>query len=151
MGAADKAANLGGESPLPSIARFRRVAYPECGKRLTARCPDVKVTAALRCRTAVVGATRVASKPGGLNIRECLQPRNRESALKSLCGIWLGKPTYFKLREGRCSRGRNEREHLGTRRGRGPDIQGRICRDKVGKDRCPAGDDSNRQRPEGRA
>ena len=27
-GAADKAANLGGESPLPSIARFGRLAYP---------------------------------------------------------------------------------------------------------------------------
>lgn len=46
-GAADKAANLGGESPLPSIARFRRLAYPEYGKRLTVRCSDVKVTAAL--------------------------------------------------------------------------------------------------------
>ncbi len=47
-GAADKAANLRGESPLPPIARFRRVAYPEYGKRLTVRCPDVKAMAALR-------------------------------------------------------------------------------------------------------
>jgi hypothetical protein len=31
-GAASKAADLGGERPLPSIARFGRLAYPMCGE-----------------------------------------------------------------------------------------------------------------------
>ncbi len=34
-GAADKAANLGGESPLPSVARFGRLAYPTWTKVTT--------------------------------------------------------------------------------------------------------------------
>jgi len=34
-GAASKAADLGGKIPLPSIARFGRLAYPMCGEATT--------------------------------------------------------------------------------------------------------------------
>ena len=39
-----------------------------------------------------VGATWVASRPGGLNITEWLQSRNHGSTLKSLSGLLRGNP-----------------------------------------------------------
>ena len=62
-------------------------------------CSDVKVTAALQ-ETVVVGATRVASKLRGLNIKEYLQPRNF-SPREVVFAERSGKPTQAFSGEGR--------------------------------------------------
>jgi len=61
---------LGGESPLPSIARFGRQAYPGRGEVTN---HEVLGWRNHGCHTDVpvaVGATGVVSKPAGLNIKE---------------------------------------------------------------------------------
>jgi hypothetical protein len=145
-GAAGKAANLGGESPSPSITRFRRLAY----------LMHVKVTThvLLRCkrhgcpghrrRYPAVGTTWVASKLGGLKINEWLQRRNHPSVRKSLNGaLWEADPWDFG--EGRCDRGSNGYMHPVAHRGKGPSIRGKIGRDNAGKGLCPAGAHNNLQ------
>ena len=71
-GAAGKAANLGGESPSPSITRFRRLAYLMHAKVTThvlLRCKrHGRLKHRKRCST--VGTTWVASKLGGLKSNE---------------------------------------------------------------------------------
>ena len=84
---------LWGENPLPSIARFGRLAYPGRGEvtnhgvlgwkrhgclevlqrnREPAACDG---TIHLAGEISAVGVTGMASKPTGLNRREWLQPR----------------------------------------------------------------------------
>ena len=67
--------------------------------------------------------------------------------LKLLHGMLWKADSFCLLEEGRCPMGRNGQEHHGSHRGTGAFIQRRLCRDNVGKDRTPAGADSNLQRP----
>src|SRR5215813_7769847 len=64
----------GVEVPVPSITCFGRLAYP---RHVEVTKHDVLGRKSHKppCRNAVVGATRVASKPRGLNITKWLQPR----------------------------------------------------------------------------
>ncbi len=105
-GAAGKAANLGGESPSPSITRFGRLAYLMHAKVMThvlLRCKRHGCPG-YRRRYPAVGTTWVASKLGGLKINEWLQPRNHPPVRKSLNGaLWEADPWDFG--EGRCDRG----------------------------------------------
>lgn len=115
-GAADKAASLGGESPLPSIAWFGRLAYP-MHVSVTVRvllgrkshgCPATIIVAA-------VGETWVASKPGGLNVRNG-DDLETPTAVKSLSGaMWEADPLVG-FGEGRRGRGRNRQVHPTTHR-----------------------------------
>jgi hypothetical protein len=107
------------------------------------RCSDVKATAALFICWTAVGAIWVVSKPGGLNIKEWLQPRNCAPVVKSLYGgggkadlvfAW-GRPMFLWEVTGACT--------IEAHRGRGPGTQGRTCRDNVGKDHLPAGAGGN--------
>ncbi len=61
---------LWGESPLPSIARFGRLAYPTHGEVTNHGMLGYKRHGCHRSLALSVGATWVASKPGGLNIKE---------------------------------------------------------------------------------
>ena len=88
----------------------------------------------------------MASKPGGLNISEWLQLRNQARSgnrSSERCGkadpvgMW-GRPMSSREETGMCT--------STTRRGRGPGIQGKICRDNVGKGHLPAGIGDNLQR-----
>jgi hypothetical protein len=58
-----------------------------------------------------------------------------------------GEPTPSNRGEGRSPLGRNGQRHRGRRRGMGPSIQGKTCRDNVGKGQHPAGTGDNLQRP----
>ena len=75
-GAADKAANLAGwKSPCRQLPVFRRQAYPmhaEVTKHVLLGCKYLSCPAAV---CAGVGTIWEVSKLGGLNIKECLQPR----------------------------------------------------------------------------
>jgi hypothetical protein len=51
-------------------------------------CSEVKVTAAEHRTDATVGAVRVASKGRGLNIKECLQPRNERRTEAAVRVLW---------------------------------------------------------------
>lgn len=85
------------------------------------------------------------SKLGGLNIKKCLQRR------KTLRGkiVFAGKagsrplPLLGKADDMGEETGKST---LWDRRGMGPDIRGKIRRDKVGKVPLVAGAGSNRQR-----
>ena len=147
LGAADKAASLGGESPLPSIAWFGRLAYPMHGSvtvrvllgRRSHGCP-------VGLRAAAVGETWVANKPGGLNVRSG-DDLETPAALKSPSGTMREADPLAGLGEGRRRGGRNRQKHPATRRDLDPSILGKTCRDNVGKDHLPAGAGSNLQRP----
>ena len=75
-GAADKAANLAGwKSPCRQLPVFRRQAYPmhaEVTKHVLLGRKSLSCPAAV---CAGVGTIWEVSKLGGLNIKECLQPR----------------------------------------------------------------------------
>lgn len=86
----------------------------------------------------------MTSKSGGLNIRNGYSPEI-DAALKSLSGS-RRPPIPSGGGEGRCRQGRNEQEHLMSRRGRGPSIQRKTRRDNVGKDHAAAGIGDNLQR-----
>ncbi len=133
--------------PMPSVSRFGRLAYSmhvfgnsTCSARTkTPRLP-------CRLRTAAVGAIGVASKLGGLNISEWLQLRKQarsRNRLSESCGKadpvgMRGRPMSLREETGMCT--------STTRRGRGPGIQGKICRDNVGKGHLPAGTGDNLRR-----
>ena len=92
-----------------------------------------------------VGATWVASKPGGLNIKESLQPReisHTEVAVWIFCDV----PSRSRRDEGRCLLGRNGYMHQEDYRGMGASIWGKIRGDNAGKDQLPAGTRNNLQR-----
>ena len=76
-GAADKAAHLMGESPLPSVARFGRQAYPGRGEVANHERPGRKKAQLPDGVAVAVGATWVASRPAGLNLMAWLQPCNK--------------------------------------------------------------------------
>ena len=94
---------------------------------------------------AAVGTTWGASKLGGPNIKKCLQRRkipllrsrfSRSMREADLIYSW-GRPMIPGEETGKCT--------LGTRRRRGPSIQGRIRRDNVGNIPLAAGADRNLQ------
>ena len=102
-------------------------------------CSDVK---SLSCPAAVcagVGTIWEVSKLGGLNIKECLQPRKyapRKIVFAGGSGEADPHPCW-----GRPMTWRKKQVHAlcGTRRGKGPDIRARIRRDNVGKIPLAAG------------
>jgi hypothetical protein len=109
-------------------------------------CSDVKAPAALLEVELAVGTIWGASKLGGPNIKKCLQPRKLSPPRNRFGGkkreadrldIW-GRPMTPEEETGKST--------LGTRRGRGPSIQGKIRRDNVGKIPLAAGAGSNRGR-----
>ncbi|MCJ7517428.1 MAG: hypothetical protein MUO18_05645, partial [Methanomassiliicoccales archaeon] len=59
-----------------SIARFGRLAYPTKREETNSSRFGSKRHGGHTAMDVSVGATWVASKLGGLNIKECLQPRN---------------------------------------------------------------------------
>jgi hypothetical protein len=94
-----------------------------------------------------VGTTWVASKPGGLNVRND-DAREMGTCMKSFeAELLLVADPLAELGEGRSREGRNGHVHLSDHRGTGPSIQGKIRRDNVGKGHLPAGAGSNLQRP----
>ena len=97
-----------------------------------------------------VGATWVASKTGGLNVRnddDCETDPRTKSLQAGICGT----PTHLDpCGEGRCREGSNGYMHLASHRGTDPGIQGKTRRDNVGKGLFAAGAGSNLQRPAGR-
>jgi hypothetical protein len=68
----------------------------------------------------------MASKPGGLNITECLQPRKGSPVEKSLGGEVVGKPIQSRFGEGRC--------FLGKKRARAP-RKPTVVRDQTPRER----------------
>ena len=88
----------------------------------------------------------MASKLGGLNLKEVPAAPKIKACMKSFCGNMCSVPTHLGIGEGRCLMGRNEHVHHEDRRGKGPDIRGRICGDNAGKDLFPARAHSNRRR-----
>ncbi len=75
-------------------------------------CSDVEATATLWHRATAVGATWVASKPGGLNVMEWLQPRKRvhtEVAVWDVAGSRpgcnVGKAVVLWEETGKCTTG----------------------------------------------
>src|SRR5713226_1668414 len=66
---------LKGESPFPSIACIRRLAYPERAEATKHDMPGRKSLGCPAGKLAAVGAIWEASKLRGLNITKCLQPR----------------------------------------------------------------------------
>ena len=79
---------MGCES-LPPIARFGRLAYPTYGEVTNYTMLGSKSHGGHTTMVVSVGATWVASKLGGLNIKECLQPRESfraEVAVRVNCG-----------------------------------------------------------------
>jgi hypothetical protein len=108
-------------------------------------CSDVKAPAALHEGLAAVGTIWGASKLGGPNIKKCLQLRklsplrNRFSGEKRAADLFdsWGRP----LTQGE----KQVKAPCGTRRSRGPSIQGKIRRDNVGKIPLAAGLGSNRR------
>lgn len=135
-----------GESPLPSVARIGRQAIPMPPEVTKEVLLGENATAAQRCRTAAVGTTWVASKPGGLNVTEYLQPRN-STPPRSRSAESRKAPTRYTRGEGRSREGRNGQVHLASHRGKGSGIRGRTRGDNVGKGQNPAGADGNLQRP----
>ena len=86
-GAADKAANLAGcKSPCRQLPVFGRLACPVRAEATKHVLPGLK---SLSCPVAVctaVGTIWEASKLGGLNVMECLQPSKMTSAEKLFRG-----------------------------------------------------------------
>ncbi len=111
-------------------------------------CSEVNATTArhsICCGT--VGAMRVASKPAGLNVEECLQPRKRNPMVKSLHGIDANRRPVHNVGKAKASW---EETSMRTARGAGVGDQARregIAEVNVGKDHLPAGAGSNLQRP----
>jgi hypothetical protein len=68
----------------------------------------------------------MASKPGGLNITECLQPRKGSPVEESLGGEVVGKPIQSRFGEGRC--------FLGKKRVRAPG-KPTVVRDQTPRER----------------
>jgi hypothetical protein len=91
---------LWGESPLPSIARFGRLVYPGHGEVTNRGVFGGKSHRCCAFLDVMVGAVRVASKGRGLNIRECLQPRNECRTEAAIVRV-LWKPTLSERGEGR--------------------------------------------------
>ncbi len=102
-----------------------------------AKDPELHESKYKGSETMVVGAIRVASKPGGLNIKECLQPRITPP-YRSRSTDNCGKPSQCRGGEGRSLLGRNGYEHQGNHRGTGPSIQGKIRGDNAGNHPLPA-------------
>ncbi len=74
----------------------------------------------------------MASKPGGLNIKESLQPRElfrTDVAVRIYCGV----PSRSRRDEGRCLLGRNGYRHQEDRRGMGASNRGKIRGITLGK------------------
>ena len=111
-------------------------------------CSEVNATTAghsICC--AMVGAMRVASKPAGLNVKECLQPRKRNPMVKLLHGIDASRRPVHNVGKAKASW---EETSMRTARGAGVGDQARregIAEVNVGKDHLPAGAGSNLQRP----
>jgi hypothetical protein len=88
----------------------------------------------------------VASKPGGLNVRNSDDLEN-SSRIKSLCGADSDSRPTEPLGEGRRGRGSNRQTHPIIRWDHGSGILGKTGRGNVGKKQFPAGARSNLQRP----
>ena len=122
--AATKAALHAGESPAPLLVRFERIAdqtrkeVTNFGQALVTKPSLLHGTCAV-----FVGTARRASKPGGRNIMECLQPRNLTPCAKLFAGIWYA-PSRLGMGEGRRRRGRNGHVHAMGTRGKGRSTQG---------------------------
>src|ERR1700752_3814077 len=89
-------------------------------------------------KLAAVGAIWEASKPRGLNITKCLQPRKtnpRESRVRG----WKGKPTHSVLAKADDIEEETGKRTRWDRRGRGPGIWGKICRIESGRTRWQQG------------
>src|SRR5215468_616030 len=77
MGAADKAESLTGcKSLYRQLPVFGRLAYPERAEATKHGVPGCKSPSCPAVGVAAVGTIRGASKLGGRNITEYLQPRN---------------------------------------------------------------------------
>ena len=94
---------------------------------------------------AAVGAIWEASKLGGLNITKCLQPRKLARG-KSRSRNKTVKPTHSGLGKADDTEEETGESTRWNRRGRGPGIWGKICRDRVGKVPRAAEAGSNLQR-----
>jgi hypothetical protein len=142
-GAADKAENLARcESSYCQLPVFGQLADPvraEATKHVRPGCQSLGRPVAA---CAAVGTTWEASKFGGLNIKEYLQPR------KSLHGkscSWVEAGSRPVALMGKAD---DTEEETGTctpwdRRGMGPGIRRKILRDNVGNIPPAAGADSN--------
>ncbi len=134
--------------PLPSIARFGRLAYPLLGEVTNRDMRGRKSHSGPGEKNApTVGTTRVASTLGGLNITKLPAAPRTKARVKSFCGSVCQVPTCLGNGEGRCRVGRNEYMHHLDSRGKGPSIRGKMCGDNAGKDHFPAGTCHNLQRP----
>jgi hypothetical protein len=146
VGAADKAANLARcKSLRRQLPVFGRLAYPVCAEVTKRAMPGCKSPGCPAAVCAAVGTIWGASKLGGLNIKEYLQPRNvpREKSYSrneagSRPSYVLGKADDTEEETGVCT--------SWDRRGMGSDIRGKICRDNVGKVPMAAGAGSNLRR-----
>ena len=105
--------------------------------RKTLGCPVGKLAA--------VGAIWERSKLRGLNITKCLQPRKLTRG-KVAFADQNGKPTHSVLGKAVDIEEETGRSTRWDRRGRGPGIWGKICRDRVGKMPLAAGAGSNLHR-----
>ena len=129
----------------PSITCIGRIAYPERAEVTKHDMPGGKTLGCPAGKLAAVGAIWERSKLRGLNIKKCLQPRKLTRG-KVAFADQNGKPTHSVL-----GKADDIEEETGTstrwdRRGRGPGIWGKICRDRVGKMPLAAGAGSNLQR-----
>ena len=146
-GAADKAENLARcKSSYCQLPGFGQLADPvraEATKHVRPGCQSLGRPAAV---CAAVGTTGEASKIGGLNIKEYLQPRK----LSPRKVVFVGRSGEADLLHswGRPMTRRKKQAHAlrGTCRGMGSGIRRKILRDNVGKVLLAAGADSNRHR-----
>jgi len=146
-GAADKAENLARcKSSYCQLPGFGQLADPvraEATKHVLPGCQSLGRPAAV---SAAVGTTGEASKIGGLNIKEYLQPRK----LSPRKVVFVGRSGEADLLHswGRPMTRRKKQAHAlrGTCRGMGSGIRRKVLRDNVGKVLLAAGADSNRHR-----
>ncbi len=122
-----------------------RLAYPVRAEATKHEVPGRKSLSCPGAVCAAVGATWEASKLGGLNIKECLQPR--KDPREKLCSrIKAGSRPYAFQGKADDTGEETGKRTPWDRRGMGPSIRGKIRRDNVGKIPWAAGAGRNLQR-----
>ena len=134
--------------PMPSVARFGRLAYPLLGE-VTNR--DMRGRKSHDCPACPYKASCGRSDLGG---EQTWRPEHKEitvaprSHFHTEVAVWIfcEVPSRSRCDEGRCLLGRNGYMHQEDHRGMGASIWGKIRGDNAGKGQLPAGTRNNLQR-----
>jgi hypothetical protein len=134
-----------GESPFSVNYLYRRIAYPERAEVTKHDMPGRKSLGCPVGRLAAVGAIWETTQTQRPEHNE-MSASSKTSPRKVAFAERNGKPTHSVLGKADDT---GEETGISTRwdrRGRGPGIWGKICRDRVGKNPLAAGAGSNLQR-----